>query len=243
MTDIQAPSALSGSTPSVLVFDVNETLIDIESMAPTFEKVFDDPAVLRIWYGELILYSMTLTFSGFYTDFFSLGRAVLQMIGDIRGVDVTPDDQDALAAAMLAMPAHSDVAAGLEQLRDLGYRLVTLTNSPTKPEVPSPLDNAGLARYFERQFSVDPMRVFKPATVLYQNVAAELGVPVSACMMVAVHSWDVIGAQGAGMHGALITRPGNAPLTTHGVPRPTFIAPDLIDLADQLKSLRTGETA
>ncbi|MCW2591974.1 MAG: hdl IVa [Mycobacterium sp.] len=241
MTDLHAHVPFGEQPPSVLVFDVNETLIDIESIAPHFERIFGDPAVLRIWFGELVLYSMTLTLSNCYTDFFSLGQAVLQMIGQLRGVDVTDDDRAALGTAMRTMPAHPDVASGLQRLRDLGYRLVTLTNSPARPDTPSPLDNAGLTGFFERQFTVDTERVFKPAPQLYQKVADELDVPVSACMMVAAHSWDVIGAQGAGMDGALITRPGNAPLTTYGVPHPTFIASDLVELATQLTPLSGAE--
>jgi 2-haloacid dehalogenase len=50
--------------PNVLVFDVNETLIDIESLAPIFGRVFGDPRVLREWFGQLVMYSMTITLSG-----------------------------------------------------------------------------------------------------------------------------------------------------------------------------------
>ncbi|BBZ26677.1 haloacid dehalogenase [Mycolicibacterium madagascariense] len=220
----------------VLVFDVNETLIDIESLTPTFERIFGDPAIMRTWFGELVTYSMTVTLAGYYTDFIALGRAALRMVGDIRGVDVTQDDEEALATAMRTMPAHPDVEPGLQALRDQGYRLVTLTNSPSQPNSPSALDSAGLSGYVEQQFSVHTERVFKPASALYANVAARLGVPVSACTLVAAHCWDTIGGQGAGMRGALITRPGNAALVTPGVPQPDVIARDLLDLAAQLQN-------
>jgi hypothetical protein len=39
----------------------------------------------------------------------------------------------------------------------------------------------------------------------------------------------------------LITRPGNAPLTTDGVPHPTFIASDLVELATQLTAIDGDE--
>jgi 2-haloacid dehalogenase len=223
--------------PSVLVFDVNETLIDIESLAPYFARIFGDARVLRTWFGELVVYSMALTLSGFYADFFTLGQAVLQMVADIVGVELVDDDRRALPAAMRTMPAHPDSARGLQQLKDDGYRLVTLTNSPHLPNVGSPLENAGLAVYFERQFTVDGAGVYKPATQLYRRVAADLGVSASQCMMVAAHTWDTIGAQGAGMRSALITRPGNAPLNAIGVPQPTVVASDLSVLADQLRSV------
>jgi 2-haloacid dehalogenase len=50
---------------------VNETLIDIEAMNPLFKRVFGDERVLREWFGQLVMYSMTLTLSGLYRDFLS----------------------------------------------------------------------------------------------------------------------------------------------------------------------------
>jgi 2-haloacid dehalogenase len=55
-------------------------------------------------------------------------------------------------------------------------------------------------------------------------------------MMVAAHAWDTIGAQSAGMRGALITRPGNAPLISDGVPEPTLIAADITELAARMRT-------
>lgn len=53
--------------------------------------------------------------------------------------------------------------------------------------------------------------------------------------MVAAHTWDTIGAQGAGMRSALITRPGNAALTASGVRQPSAITTSITDLAIQLR--------
>jgi 2-haloacid dehalogenase len=222
------------AVPSVLVFDVNETLIDIDALAPLFEQIFGDPRAMREWFGQLVIYSMTTAMSGCYVDFFTLGQGVLRMLGDIHGRQTSDEDVHRIKEAMQTMPAHPDVPEGLATLRDNGFRLVTLTNSPPNPEGPSPLENAGLGDYFERQFSVDARRTFKPARAVYDYVCAELRVAPADCMMVAAHVWDVIGAQSAGFGGALITRPGNAPLSLDGLPQPTFVATDLRDLARQL---------
>ena len=74
------------------------------------------------------------------------------------------------------MPAHPDVEDGLTALRDNGFRLVTLTNSPPNPDGPSPLEHAGLAHFFEQTFSVDTCRAFKPAATVYRYVCEELAV-------------------------------------------------------------------
>jgi 2-haloacid dehalogenase len=226
------------ATPSVLVFDVNETLIDIEALAPLFEQIFGDGRLMREWFGQLVMYSMTTALSGCYVDFFTLGQGVLRMLGEIHGTRISDEDLDRIKQAMMTMPAHPDVADGLAELRDNGYRLVTLTNSPPNPDGPSPLESAGLGGYFERQFSVDGCRTFKPARDVYDHVCRELDVASGDCMMVAAHVWDTIGAQSAGFGGALITRPGNAPLPLDGLPQPTLVAADLHQLAQQLTAPR-----
>jgi 2-haloacid dehalogenase len=222
------------ATPSVLVFDVNETLIDIDSMTALFERIFGDPRAVREWFGHLVMYSMTTTLSGCYVDFFTLGQGVLGMMADFHGVGMTDHDRRAVKEGMLTMPAHPDVADALRTLRDNGFRLVTLTNSPPVPDGPTPLEHAGLGGFFERQFSVDACRAYKPASRVYRYVCDELGMTASDCMMVAAHVWDTIGAQSAGMSAALITRPGNAPLRVDGLPQPTLVADDLQQLARQL---------
>ena len=71
---------------SVLVFDVNETLIDIEGLSPLFEQIFGDARAMREWFGQLVMYSMTTALSGCYVDFFTLGQGVLRMLGEIQGL-------------------------------------------------------------------------------------------------------------------------------------------------------------
>jgi 2-haloacid dehalogenase len=226
-----------GGKPSVLIFDVNETLIDVESFSPLFKRVFGDERVLREWLGHLILYSMTLTLSGLYRDFFSLGQGVFEMVATIHRVKIQPADVEALKEGMLTMPAHADVKDGLEQLKETGFRMVTLTNSPPNKGGKTPLENAGLADFFERQFSVEAARAYKPAQILYHMVAQELEVLPSACCMVAAHVWDTIGAQSAGLAAGLLTRPGNAPLLVPGLPQPNVVAPDLPALAGKMINL------
>lgn len=216
-------------TPRVLIFDVNETLLDIETLRPAFEDLFGDGQVLREWFAQLVMYSMTVTLAGSYVDFFTLGRGVLHMVGDVHGVAITEEDWSRVGEALRSMPAHPDVADGLAELRDRGHRLVTLTNSPRVSGTPTPLERAGLGDYIDRQFSVDSYTTFKPATRLYLEVAAALGQEPGDCMMVAAHVWDTIGAQSAGMQGAFLARPGNAVIPT--LPAPTLVATDLRELA------------
>lgn len=224
------------ATPSVLVFDVNETLLDIESIAPLFGELFGDERMLREWFAQLVMYSMSITLAGNYVTFPVLGQGVLRMLGDIYQVNVTENDAERLKTALLTMPAHPDAADGLAALRDNGFRLVTLSNSPPNQDGPTALQHSGLAGFFEHQLSVDARGVFKPSPAVYRYACETLGVAPADCMMVAAHVWDIIGAQNVGFGGALITRRGNAPLPVDGLPQPNVVAKDLRGLAERLGS-------
>ena len=41
----------------LIVFDVNETLLDLETMEPTFERIFGDKSAMRLWFADLTLMS------------------------------------------------------------------------------------------------------------------------------------------------------------------------------------------
>jgi len=223
----------AASAPSIVVFDVNETLIDIESMGGLFEKIFGDRRVLREWFNQLILYSNATTLAGYYETFFRLGLGIFEMLATTYGLSLTRADREELRTGMLSMPAHEDAEEGLQLLKEAGFRLATLTNSPPD-ETGSPLDRAGLAHFFEGQFSVDHIRKFKPAPEVYHFVAEKLNVLPSAICLVAAHTWDTLGAQAIGCSAGLVMRPGNAPLPIDGLPQPQVVAPDLPLLARRM---------
>lgn len=221
--------------PSIIVFDVNETLLDIDTLTPFFTRVFGKQNILREWFAQLVLYSQTMTLSGLYTPFGEIGVGALQMIADIRQVTLTESDIDEFKERMNALPAHPDAAPALTRLRDAGFRLVTLTNSASSAS-PTPLEKAGLSQFFEQHFSVETVSKFKPAPETYQMVADTLDIKTSDLCLVACHLWDTIGAQAVGCRGAFLTRPYNEILSAPNVPVPDLIASDLSTLADQIIS-------
>ena len=225
--------------PLIIVFDVNETLLDIDTLTPLFTRVFGKQRVLREWFAQLILYSQTMTLSDLYTPFGELGVGALRMVADIRQVTLTDDDINELKERMSALPAHPDAAPALTRLRDAGFRLVTLTNSASSAS-PTPLEKAGLSQYFEQHFSIETVGKFKPAPDAYQLVADTLAVDTSDLCLVACHLWDTIGAQAAGCRGAFLTRPYNAMLNAPNVPVPNLTASDLSTLADLIISKKSA---
>jgi 2-haloacid dehalogenase len=216
----------------IIVFDVNETLLDLESLRPFFDRVFADPAALRLWFAGLITYSEALTLAGVYVPFTDIGAAVLRMFATTRAVTITDTDAAELTDLFATMPPHPEVPAALHRLRDHGFRLFTLTDN-TLPISGRQLEKAGVIDVFERRFSVDEtVKRHKPAPEAYHSVATALGLDPGQACLTACHVWDTIGAAAAGWQTALILREGNAPLDVG--PQPDYIGTDLNAIADQL---------
>ena len=217
--------------PNIIVFDVNETLLDLTTLVPVFDRVFGNADKMREWFAQLILYSQAMTLSGLYAPFGALASATFRMVGETSGVHIADADVDDLMRRVQSMPVLPDVVPALERLRAAGFRLVTLTNSAPATS-PTPLERAGISIYFERNFSVHEVGRFKPAPECYDMVVSGLGVSASDLCMVACHLWDTIGAQAAGCRAALIKRPGNAVLLAPNVPVPDIVVEDMHAFAE-----------
>jgi 2-haloacid dehalogenase len=223
--------------PGVLVFDVAESLLDLQALRPLFQRIFGDGAMVDTWFGETILYSESVTITNTFVPFGQLGTGVLRMLGRIHNVSVSDVDAAELGKGLASLPPHSDVPDSLRKLKAAGFRLVTLTDSPAVPGR-GPLQAAGLANLFEQQFTAETVRRYKPARETYQMVAQTMGTQLSDLCMIAAHPWDLIGARTAGCSAALIERAGVAPLIVPGLKQPQIVAPTLTEIAARLVQLK-----
>jgi 2-haloacid dehalogenase len=216
----------------LIVFDVNETLLDLETVTPVFERIFRDRLAMRLWFANLIMYSEALTLANSYVPFTDIGAAVLKMLADTRGLSITEADKRELTERFATMPPHSEVPAALRRLKDAGFRLFTLTDNLLEIQTRQ-LQHGGIADLFERRFSVDQeVRRHKPAPEAYAYVERELKVGPPELFLVASHTWDTLGAVAAGWGAALIKRPGNEILDVG--PQPMFVGTDLAAIAEIL---------
>ncbi len=217
--------------PRTIVFDVNETLLDLQALNPHFERIFGEPGVRSQWFGQVLQSALVATMTDNYRDFGQVGRSALAITAARRGVVLKDEDYQAILGGMRQLPPHSEVPEGLLRLKNAGLRLAALTNSPPAM-VEAQLMSAGLIEHFDHVLSVDTVRKFKPAPEVYRNAAQALGVDLSGMMMVAAHDWDVAGAMNAGCVGAFITRKGMVlnPL----YPRLDIVGPDLVEVATEI---------
>jgi 2-haloacid dehalogenase len=224
-------------TNSAIVFDVNETLLDLRALDPVFEKHFGAGHFRREWFDEVLKLAFVTTIVGRYADFGVIGRAALEILEQRHGKPGTEEQREELLSEVRKLPPHADVLEGLGALKNEGFRLAALTNS-TSLSAEAQLTHAGIRYFFEFVFSADTVKRLKPALEPYRMVASGLGVAPSSLLMVAAHSWDIAGAIRAGWSGAFVARPGQVldALTA----APAFVASDILDLARSLRQRRTA---
>ena len=215
----------------LIVFDINETLLYLQTMEPIFERIFGERGAMRLWFANLVMYSVALTVADSYVPFTDIGAAVMTMLADTHGIKLYDSDKKELTEKFSTMPPYREVPGALPKLRDTGFRLFTLTNNLIEVQTRQ-LEHGGILDLFERRFSADSVKRHKPAPETYAYVERELGVEPSQLCLVACHTWDTLGAVAAGWEAALIKRVGNDVL---GVgPQPQIVGNNLDDVADQL---------
>ncbi len=86
--------------PSVIVFDVNETLSDMRPMAQRFTDVGAPAHLAKLWFATLLRDGFALTAVGAARRFAELGAEALRTV--LRGVDLDRDLDAAVDHVMAA---------------------------------------------------------------------------------------------------------------------------------------------
>ena len=191
----------------VMVFDVNETLLDLAALRPTFSEAMGSADAMGEWFARMLHGSLVANHTGHFRTFGMIGVEALLVVAQKRGVDITPDRAAEIIGRMRTLPPHPDVVPTVAALAAKGWRMVAFTNG-SQDTAEEQITNSGLDAYFEGVLSVESVGKFKPAPETYLWAAAQLGVEIDEMLMVAAHDWDIIGARSVGCPGAFIARPG-----------------------------------
>ncbi|RAM38384.1 haloacid dehalogenase type II [Arthrobacter globiformis] len=220
--------------PTVIIFDVNETLSDLSPLADRFAETGAPRTLAKLWFATLLRDGFALAAAGDNKTFAEIGAEALR--GLLTGSDLNRETDaavDHIMQGMAGLGLHPDVPDGVSALKASGYRLVTLTNGSAS--VAERLFNAaGIRDSFDLPLSVEDAPAWKPARAAYDHAARTCGADPEQLLLAAVHPWDIHGAARAGLQTAWINRSG-APYPAY------FTAPDctassLPDLAGALAS-------
>lgn len=217
--------------PAVLVFDVNETLLDLSPLRIDFEDVFDSADAMGEWFARMLHGSLVSNQLNDYRAFGVIGVEALLLVAERHGVQLDEATATEVVTRLAILPAHLDVIPALERLLDAGFRTATLTNGSTKAANVQ-IENAGLHTFIQRVVSVEEVGRFKPDPATYRHVAQVMDVHVSQTLLVSAHDWDVAGALDAGAGAAFVRRPGT--MWSLPQPQPDLVGSDLRQIADHL---------
>jgi 2-haloacid dehalogenase len=191
---------------SWVYFDMNGTLVDPGVMIEPRELALDTLDHANVM-------AMIATLGGWQPAFKDLLDAALRRLLERAGRD--PGEADEALARMAHMPAFPEAAEALDTLREGGFQVAVLTQSSAET-AEAVLRDAGLR--MDRVLSARP---YKPDPRAYE--------PARGGWFVAAHWWDIMGAAGAGLRSAWVSRDDVAYPGTG--PRPELRAPDLLSAA------------
>ena len=112
-----------------ILFDINETVLDLSSLKPLFAESFGSTAITATWFSMLLHTSNVCALTGVRSDFGSLAGTMLDTLAARMGLEVDHNNKQKILGAFATMPAHPDVSHALATLKAAGYRTIAFTNS------------------------------------------------------------------------------------------------------------------
>ncbi|MBM7034827.1 haloacid dehalogenase type II [Vibrio ulleungensis] len=215
----------------IVLFDINETVLNLATLQPKFSATFGSTKALKIWFSQLLHTSTVCISTKIESDFATLAAISLDSVAmhfDIRLNDSTKKE---LLSGFAQLSAHDDVKPALSLLKEHGIKTVAFSNS-SMALISKQITNAGLDDYFDDILSVESTGSFKPDPKVYHFACKTLNTEPNKLRLVATHDWDTHGAMSAGLQAAYIAR---AP----AVYNPLYLQPDIqgatmVDIANQI---------
>lgn len=203
----------------VILFDINETVLNLEGLKPKFKDVFGDEAALPLWFSKLLHASTVCIATKVQSNFSQLSDIMLESVAMSYQVSLTATQKNDLLSAFACLSPHSDIKNALNTLRKNGFKTVAFSNSSTAL-ISTQIKNSGLSDLFDEIISVENTGSFKPDLNVYRYAAKILGQPVEMLRLVATHDWDTHGALSAGLKAAYIHR-------ANYIYNPLYLKPDI----------------
>lgn len=192
---------------NIILFDINETVLNLNALKPKFKTIFGDVSVMATWFSMLLHSSTVCIMTGVKTDFATLAGTMLESIAARMGIKLSEVMRDDILRAFASLPPHNDIKQALDKLKSAGFSAVAFSNSSLNL-VTTQIANAGLMEHFDDIISVEKTGSFKPDPKVYKFAAEQLDQPMESLWLVATHDWDTHGALSVGMRAAYINRSG-----------------------------------
>ncbi len=214
-----------------ILFDINETVLDLAGLRPAFVNLFQGAVPLELWFSNLLQSSVVALTTGLETNFKDLARANLLKLLEKHQLSAKEGEIEHFLQGFATLPPHGDVKPALEMLKRNNFKTIAFSNSAITL-LESQIRSAGLNAHFDQLISVEEVKSFKPDPKVYRHAAATLGQDPGDLMLVAVHDWDTHGALSAGLNAAFLERgPG---LYNPLYRKPAITGKTMIELAQKI---------
>ncbi|MBJ2175872.1 haloacid dehalogenase type II [Aureibaculum sp. A20] len=218
-----------------LAFDVYGTLINTSGVFNTLQQIFGNQATLfmETWRNKQLEYSFRRGLMEAYTDFSVCTKDALNFSCNKLSINLTNHQKEALLHEYTILPSFSDVADGLDNLKQAGHKLFAFSNGSEKA-LTQLLTHAQIINKFDGIVSVEKIRTFKPNPLVYTHFNKETNSSKADSWLISSNPFDVLGALSYGMRSAWIQRTPASVFDPWGI-EPTAVINTLTDLSSALE--------
>ena len=196
------------------VFDAYGTLFDVAAAArrvatePGREAFAAQwPKIAEHWRLKQLQYSWLRAITGDYKQFWEVTEDGLDWALEAVGLHGDAGLRDRLLQLYWELEAYPEVPAMLRTLKNSGLKTAILSNgSPAM--LGAAIHSAGIGEMLDASLSVEAVRVFKPADVVYDMVGNHFGCRKDEVLFVSSNGWDAGAAAGYGFRTAWVNRAG-----------------------------------
>ena len=216
------------------IFDVNETLCDFNEIKKRFKKIGLNSFLCDLWFSNVLKEGFALSSLNYFVPFKKIGENQLQKILKKKDIKNIEESVEFILDGFKELNAHDDVKKAFQILHKKKVKIVTLTNG-NSITTKILLKKNKLEKFVVDCFSVDDVKIWKPFKEPYLNVVNYFNLNVNNVIMIAAHSWDIAGAQNAGLFTGYISRFEG---TFHSyLKKPNFSSNNLIEMSNMISKM------
>jgi len=200
------------------VFDAYGTLFDVAAAASRCGDALGAKAasLSELWRRKQLEYTWLRAAQNRHADFWQVTGDALDFALETLGIA-----DDTLRARLMALyrtlDAFPEVPATLQRLKQAGLKTAILSNG-TPEMLAAAVAQAGIGPLLDQILSVESVRVYKPAPVVYQFALDSLGFPADAISFQSSNAWDIHAASAFGLKTVWCNRAGQRRERLPGAP-------------------------
>lgn len=188
--------------PSVVLFDVFETLVQLEPLRERFVETGRPGHELELFFARTLRDGMAHTLAGDAPPFRAVAAAQLAITS---GHTLTDDAIAHILDGFADLPLHPEAETAFTLLAEADVPAYGFTHG-SAGILESILERHGLSGRLWGVLSAEAVRSFKPPAHVYHWACEQAGCAPAETALVAVHSWDTHGAVKAGLIAGFASR-------------------------------------